>query len=429
MAKVLALVKLGVKYLRGHKRRYLFLMATLVFGFTVVTFITSAKDGMYNSVYYSTQSHFAGDISVIGNEIDYQYLGNQEVSAILEAADEIRINADKIIFRTVFTDWGVIYFNGNTARQKYVVGCDWDSEEFLFSQMDFVAPVDPPGDDGIFISSAIAHQLGVVMGDSIVLEVDTRYMQKNTGNFTVRGIFRDSSIFGYYKVYVSRLTLNRLRLFDDNDCTNIGFFLNDISLAEQKRKEMHTVLSEKIQTGRLLYQRNEDRRRTYDSGIEVSLYTMEFYLSEVADLMGALNIITYFLYGMMLVIILASASVTYRLIIHERSGELGVMRAIGFYGSDLRMVLWTEAITLGIISLVFGFLLAWVLGRAASLLSFDWFPSFEIFLKNGKLPFLYLPKTIVFNTILIILALVAAVVFPSFRASRKNIPILLSGEH
>jgi ABC-type antimicrobial peptide transport system permease subunit len=93
------------------------------------------------------------------------------------------------------------------------------------------------------------------------------------------------------------------------------------------------------------------------------------------------------------------------------------------------MVLWTEAITLGIISLVFGFLFAWVLGKAASLLSFDWFPSFEIFLKNGKLPFLYLPKTVVFNTILIILVLVAAVVFPSFRASRKNIPILLSGEH
>jgi ABC-type lipoprotein release transport system permease subunit len=430
MAKFYALIKLGVKYLRRHKRRYLFLMATLVFGFTVVTFITSAKDGMYNSVYYTAQSHYAGDIVAVGYGTDNkEYLGSTEISVILEAAEKSRINAENIVFRTIFGELGVVYFNGNAVRQKYIVGCDWKNEDFLFSKMDFAMPVQSPGDDGIFISTAVARQLGAAIGDSVILEVDTRYKQKNTGTFTVRGIFRDSSIFGYYKVYISRPTLNRLRLFDENDCTNIGFFLNNPSLAEQKRKELYAVLSERIQTGPLLYSRDEEPVRTYDNGTEVFLYTMTYFLSEVTDLMGALNIITYFLYGMMLVIILASASVTYRLIIYERSNEMGVMRAIGFYGSDLRLVLWTEAITLGVISLTLGFLFAWVLGKAASILSFEWFPSFEIFLKNGKLPVLYLPKTVVFNMILTILVLIAAVVFPSVRASRKNIPVLLSGEH
>ena len=431
MAKYFALAKLGLKYLLRHRRRYGFLMMTLVFGFMIVTFITSAKDGMNRNVYYSAQSHFAGDIIAIGywNWESYQHLGSDEISVILEAAKESRINADETVFRTIFNDYGIIFFNGNSVWQKYVVGCEWENEEFLFSRMNFITPVQALDDDEIFISDGVARQLGAEIGDRVVLEVNTKYSQKNTGAFTVAGIFRDSSIFGYYKCYVSKVTLNRLRLFEDDDCTSVGFFLNNTSLAEPKRKELYKVLSKKMQTGPLLYKRDEGNTRPSYEGTAVFLYTMEFYLSEIEDLMGALNILTYFLYGMMLIIILASASVTYRLIIHERSSEMGVMMAIGFYGRDLRIVLWTEVVALGAISLVLGFLFALCLGRAASFLSFDWFPSFEIFLNNGKLPILYLPKTVATNTALIIFVLIAASVLPSVRVSRKHIPVLLSGEN
>ena len=155
---------------------------------------------------------------------------------------------------------------------------------------------------------------------------------------------------------------------------------------------------------------------------------MPVFLSEVSDLLGAMNIITYFLYGMMLVIILVSAAVTYRLILHERTREMGIMRAIGFYGTDLGMVLWTEIIALGFISLLAGFLLAWLLGAASSFVSFSWFPSFEIFMKNGKLSPLYLPGTTAVNVVSILLVLLAAAIVPSFRVSGKNLPGLLSGE-
>ena len=43
---------------------------------------------------------------------------------------------------------------------------------------------------------------------------------------------------------------------------------------------------------------------------------------------------------------------------------IGVMRTIGFYGGDLRMVLWAELLALGCAALLAGFLLAWILGQA-----------------------------------------------------------------
>jgi len=158
------------------------------------------------------------------------------------------------------------------------------------------------------------------------------------------------------------------------------------------------------------------------------LYTLPVYLSEISGLLDAMNILTYLLYVMMLIIISVSAAVTYRLILHERAREMGVMRVIGFYGADLRLVLWSEVLVIGVISMAAGFLLALVLGRAVSLLSFSWFPGFEIFTRNGRLMPLYLPSTTLTNIAFICIVLFVMALFPSFRASRKNLPGLLSGE-
>jgi ABC-type lipoprotein release transport system permease subunit len=299
--------------------------------------------------------------------------------------------------------------------------------------MDFSSPLnDSLGDDSIIISEPVARLLGASTGDSVLLEIDNRWGQKNTKQFIVKGIVRDTSIFGYYKVYVSRLSLNRLLLFDDNDCSTIGFFIENPSNAEKYRKRLHSVLSEKIISGPLVNNREEMNREIYTewtwSGTKVFLYTMQVYLSEIYELLEAMEILIYFLYGIMLIIIFVCAVVTYRLILHERTKEIGVMRAIGFNGSDLRLVLWVEVVILGFISLIAGFLLAIIFGMAFSFVSFSWFPGFEIFLRNGKLTALYLPGTVIINIILSILILVIAVIFPSLRASKKKLSSLLSGE-
>jgi ABC-type lipoprotein release transport system permease subunit len=431
--KFTALCKLGIKYLFRYKRRYAFLLAALVFGFGVVTLITSLKDGMYNNVYYSAQSHYAGDITAVGYDSDtgIQHITDNEISTIINTVDSVKIKPEHTVLRTLFGEYGVIYFNGNAVRLKYVVGCDWEKEEHLFSKMDFVTqPEKLFGDSGIILSEPVARKLGAVMGDSIILEVDTRWGQKNTGIFIVEGIVYDSSIFGYYKVYISRLALNRLLLFNDNDCSTIGFFFNSMSNIEQIRSRLQNTLTENIQMGPLVYNRDELFRETsqWVPGIRIFLYTLPVYLSEISGLLDAMNILTYFLYGMMLIIILVSAAVTYRLIIHERAREMGIMRSIGFYGGDLRLVLWVEILSLGIVSLVLGFLLSLLLSRVMLFMSFSWFPSFEIFQKDGKLSVLYLPETVFINVALVFFVLVCAAFFPSLRASQKKLPVLLSGE-
>jgi ABC-type lipoprotein release transport system permease subunit len=434
MQKKFALFRLGIKSLYRYRRRYGFLLAALVFGFAVVTFITSAKDGMSDNVYYSAQSHYAGDIVAVGYDtgsLQRYHLGQAEIAAILQAADDSGINSRYTVKRTLFGEKGVVYFNGTAVQLKYVIGSDWEGETPLFNKMTFNGFADiPAGDDGIILSSPVAGKLGARLGDSLILETETVWGQKNTGVFIVRGIAQDSSIFGYYKVYVSRKALNHLVGFGEEDCSSIGFFLDDSGAAEQKRERFQEVLAAYIQTGPLVYDRDELEQATNQpfEGIRVFLYTLPVYLSEIADLLNAMYIITYFLYGMMLLIILVSAVVTYRLILHERIKEMGIMRAIGFYGGDLRLVLWAEVLALGCIALLAGFALAWILSQALAFVPFSWIPSFEIFMRDGKLTALYLPKTVMINIVSVFLVLFAAVLVPAFRTSQKSLPSLLSGE-
>ena len=436
MNTFITIFKLGVKYLHRYRRRYIFLLAVLIFGFTIVTFITSTKDGMYNNAYFSAQSHYAGDIVAVGYNSEFaqdyaHHLGEYEISTILMSVELSGIDPQYTVLRTIFGSNSILHFNGFSIQLKNLIGCDWDNESHIFDKMTFEEiPESDFGDDGIIISEPIARQLGAKMGDRLILEVETRFYQKNTGQFIVRGIVRDSSIFGYYKAYISRLSLNQLALYNDIDCSTIGFFLKDPASAEKKRTVLQTFLSDELQTGPLVYDREglDRERNTSWDGTLVFLYTMPVYLSEVADLLDAMNIITYFIYGMMLIIILVSATVTYRLILHERAREMGIMRVIGFYGGDIRLVLWTEIIILGLISIIAGFSLARLLSLAVSFLSFSWFPGFEIFLKNERLIATYEINSTLINITSIFIILIMMSFVPSFLVSRKNLPALLAGE-
>jgi ABC-type lipoprotein release transport system permease subunit len=432
--KTFQLVPLALKYLFRYRRRYFFLFIALSFGFGIITFITSIKDGMYENVYYSAQAHYAGDIICLGYDhaIPFSsYLDIESIKAIDDVIAETRINPSRIVKRTIFFEAGYLLYNGASVRQKYVFGVDWDNEKDFFDKLTYrEAPQKPlTGDDIILISAPVAETLGARTGDRIFFEGLTRWGQKNTGVFVVGGVVEDSSIFGYYKSYISRNALNGLLLYSPEECSSVGLYFPGYRGIEKKRLVLQNALMEKRQTASLVYDRDEMAGELAKSweGIKIILLTLPVYLSEISDLLGAINILAYFLFGMMLLIISLSAIVSYRLILHERIQELGTMRVIGFQESFLRRILIMEILGLGILSLGAGFILASFLGWAVRFFPLAWFPSMEIFMKAEKLSPLYLPKTTAANVIITICVLIFTVWIPVFRASRNRLPLMLNG--
>jgi putative ABC transport system permease protein len=432
--KFFKIIKLAAVYLIRYRRRYFFLFLALIFGFGIVTVITSVKDGMYENVYVTSQSHYAGDIVVMGFDRDSRqthHIGSGEMAAVYRAAEAADLHPDRIVLRTHFGEKGVLYYNGSALRLKYVIGVDWEAEAPFFNNLDYAEPPSAPlsGDGGMILSAPVARVLGIRTGDELVLEGETWSGQKNTASFIVSAIVNDATIFGYYKVYISRHALNALVGYGADECSYMGFYFSDRRGVEEKKGRLQAELSKIAQTAPMPKDRTEFDRETGQSwnGVKLFVLSIPVYLSEVADLLGAMDILTYFLYVMMLLIILVSASVTYRLILHERMRELGTMRVIGFYEADVVRVLMLETLGLGILSLAGGFLAARLINWGLGFLSFSWFPSFEIFLKGGRLTALYLPRTMAVNTAALFCMLAAAVFFPAWRSVRIPLSKMLSG--
>ena len=425
---------LSLKYLWRYKRRYLFLFLALGFGFGVLTVISSLKDGMKENLYISAQSHYAGDIIALGIEpdiaIDY-YMTKTEQDAILNTASVISLNPLSISVRTALhgRNNGSIYFNGNVAPTRDIIGLDWENEQFYLDKLSFTEKPVLFEHNSILLSRPIAEELGIRQGDNLILEVLTITGQKNTGDFVVNGIVDDSDIFGYYKVYVSRLTLNPLIGLSDDDCSFIGFYLKNRSMVETKRKILHDSLQGKVQALPLVYDRNSysELKSNSTSGISVLLVTLPVLLSEIDQLMGAIDLASYILFAMLLAIIMVSAAVTCRLILHERTRETGTMRAIGFHEADLRYVLMLEMVTMALFSMTAGFILGLLINQFFSFMSFSWFPGFEIFMQNGRLAARYLPGTIVVNITVTGIMLALAIGGQIYRNSRSPLPEMLYG--
>ena len=328
MERFLAVVKLGIKYLYRYRRRYIFLLTALSLCFAIVTFITSTKDGMYENVYYAAQSHYAGDFIVRCHDTTTDgesfKLTKDERAAVLNAVQAAGIKSKHTVLRTTHFGGATVFFNGSAVPLRYVTGCDWENEEFLFNKMTNInnQPVSVfSGDDGIILSLPTAQALGAKTGDSVVLEIKTGGGEINTGVFIVKEIVQDISIFGYYKAFVSRISLNRLKLYDDDNFSIMGFFFDNAAISEKNRKILRETLSEKIKTAELVYNRDDiDKALKKVTNERVFfLYSLPVYLSELAYLLDSLNIIAYVIYGMMLLIIMVSTTVTYRLILHDRA--------------------------------------------------------------------------------------------------------------
>jgi hypothetical protein len=86
-----------------------------------------------------------------------------------------------------------------------------------------------------------------------------------------------------------------------------------------------------------------------------------------------------------------------------------------------------ETLCLGVFSLIAGFIFAQILSFLLTLVPTAWFPSFEIFMKNGKLVALYIPKTLLINIVAVLCILLPAIFFPAVHSSRMPLPQMLNG--
>jgi len=124
--------------------------------------------------------------------------------------------------------------------------------------------------------------------------------------------------------------------------------------------------------------------------------------------------------------VMIGITVTYRVIVFERTREIGTMRALGMSGGYVVALFLVEALLLALTAMVVGAIGAVIVITGLARLSFDWIPGFEIFMERGHIaPFLPLRLAII-NVVIIFAVTLAAAWAPSRSAGRVEPAVALS---
>lgn len=413
-------ISMALKSIFYRRRQYLSLMLVCFFGVGVSLFCLFLMDGMLSSLRYKARIYYGGDLQFIGENPSLLISNPEKVIEELKTV----FPDDAIITKRmdIDADYAMFYFEGSGVRQRVIKGVDFAAEQSLFNTWNFI---DGNGqvtqkDNSILISEPIAQMLEIHAGDSLTFLYKMANGRINTQEMIVQGIFRDTSLFGMYTSYMDIDLLERITGYPVGRCNRIVIYFNNGSPAEKEIKEYQAALEEKFR----MYPLVEDKKDFYNNiwTVEMPTYALiklSANLQDVQILVDAMKLIATFVIVMLVIIIVAGVSSTFRVIAMKRVNEIGIYKAIGMKRFKITGMLITETSLLVTIGCCAGFILSLLLCFLSSFVNLSFIPAFDIFLTNGMLkPQISFIYFIIVSAVVIVTTL-AAVLF----AIRKSVRI------
>jgi putative ABC transport system permease protein len=405
------------KSLIGRRRRFFFLGIAVAFGFMIMTVTTGLTEGLLSTVRRKGAFYFSGNVNVTcytkGQDDDVM-----DGRLLLDAAHETLGNV-RILQRSIYySSDAQLFFGGETVRQRRVVGIDWADERNMADSLNIVSGSYPADVDksAVLISETASKRLGVRVGDDLTLLLNGT-KGRNTASFVVKGIFRDSSIFGY-ATYISRPAMNELLAVSRDYITDMGIILNDGQDEGKVAERLRSAIAKRAEAFPVAHSRDQlqDMSRDDWTGKRYMVCTLDAHLSDIKQVLEALMAICYLLLAAFLAIVLLGIANTYRVVVFQRSPEIGMMRAIGMSKARAMLVFIEEAGLLSAISVVVGLgvgmLLLFVISRI------DMPSGMDMFLREGRIAWALDFSVITGISLIVCVTTLLAAWFPARRAAR-----------
>jgi putative ABC transport system permease protein len=349
------LLSFAGRSLLGRRRRFFFLGIAVAFGFMIMTVTTGLTEGILSTVRAKGAFYFSGNVNV---SCDTKGDDNRTIDqAMLADALKESLGNVKTSFRSIYygTD-AQLFFGGATVRQRRVVGVDWAAERDFVSSLNIVSGSYPADNDerAALISETAAKRLGARVGDELMLLVSGA-KGRDTATFVVRGVFRDSSIFGY-ATYIARSSMNGVLSLPRGYATDLGVMLRDGRSEARAAERLRAAIAKRADVFPVAYTHAQlsDMSRERLPGKRYIVCTLDAHLSDIKQVLDALMAICYALLAAFLAIVLIGIANTYRVVVFQRSAEIGMMRAMGMSKGRAMGVFVQEAGLLAAVSVVVG---------------------------------------------------------------------------
>ena len=414
----------AVRNLFLQRKRYALMALAVAVGFMLITVLTGLSYGALETIKTKAARYFSGHIIVYGFE-------NTGMSIPDPKSYVNIINRSKLPLRTVsprsvyYGKEVRLFFGGNYIRLLRVIGADFETEGKELSKLPFVEGgieglSGPDGKNGIIISTEASRLLGARLGDDVIIYVKTIEGQYNTENMIVKGIFDETNIFGY-AAYMNREELNIIMDQPQDWATEIAVYAKEgsnIPLTTERLRLEFAKTKDVFPTINTRHDFSEYRSGNRGNDNEVvAVMSVNAQLEQLKSLLDAFLLCTYFVLFIFLVIVMIGILNTYRVIVYERTREIGTMRAIGMQASDVKLIFLYEAAALAVIASAIGFGLGLVTFHFVGLFNLSKVTAAGMFTENGRLQYFIGFRSVVLNLFFMMVAVIAAAYRPAKKAS------------
>lgn len=416
---------LAIRNLLLQRRRYALMAAAVVVGFLLVTILTAAAQGAMETIQSKGARYFSGHVSVTGFRQNQQVISDPlaVVEAVQQTPVPLRTVAPRVIY---YRRDARLFFGGNSVRQRRLVGVDFEAEGREIATLDFRAGGIEPfstdaGENGVLISEVVAELLSARLGDDITVLLTTDDGQINTVTLVVHGIFREAGIFGYV-TYMRMQDLNQVLGRPAHAATDVAVYLRNPASLPPAAEAIRTGLADRFAVFPPVLHRR-DFSAVVDRNVQqetLAVVSLDAQLAEIRDLVDAFLMVSNFVVALFMVIVMFGILNTYRVLLHQRTREIGTMRALGMSRGGIMRVFLIEAAFLAVLASFVGFLIATVLLSIGETVSVGTGPAVAMFTERGRLQFSIRFPTVATNLLLMVGAVLVAAWGPAYKASRLH---------
>ena len=430
------ILKIAFRNLNRQKRRSVLLVIAIIFAFLIVTLIDGMAVGARKSLEYQIAKAIGGHVYVAGAEKApdkaeddkaNEYLPPESVELINKIVKEEKIDA---LYTTVRVErYGTLIFAGKQLTTR-IAGCKFDEEEALRNSFAFKEGgwENVKIENALFIPQKTAEALNVALNDVILYEMTTLSGQATVAEFQIAGIYQDQSQFDQMQFYANFDYLNKIAEVPAGYAVQMGIFLKDenqqdavASIFENRLAEYGPVTSRELAAQfnptspgqELLRQLNEGK---WD-GTKYAVMTFYDFAPQMVTLSQTIQWISLGVLLVLLLVTMIGISNTFRMVVHERKGEIGTMRSCGVSRGKVSLLFLAEAGFLSVIGAVAGFVLALLVMQIISLIPISIDSAFSMFTTNGHFLWILSPTVICLKFLLTAFLAILAALSPAIRAA------------
>jgi putative ABC transport system permease protein len=423
-------LRIAFRNLSRQKKRSFLLGGAIAFGILIITLVNSFTAGFVENVQENFSHFFAGHVFLYGYEKSPSgrlITVIRDDKVLIETIESLKNLPIQYLSRRSSLD-GTLIFEGESISQE-VVGVNWQEERYLSDRlilregsMERVL-ADPRA---LILNEKMAQRLNVQVGDTLLVQLQTVTGQQNVGEFILAATSIDTGFFSAVSAYAHRSHVNRLLNIAEDEYISLGLFLEDMLLMERAAQMLTGALEDKVSlvprfSGPQGFQ--EQRNRLLEEqweGTRYQLFTIGDFLEPLNQVASTLNTVGLVVVLILFVIIMVGVTNTFRMVIHERTREIGTMRSLGLQRGGVRGLFLLEALLLSLGGAVVGLAAAFVVALVLSLISFGTDSQFFIILREGHLLFKVLPARIAGNILIVGVLTLLAALLPASRAAKMD---------